>query len=403
MRTRLLLLFGIGLCTVGSLPVLATGEVESAAASAGALQAGTAVDGEPFVDFIFATPAEYTRRTGNSITQYGESPMLTELVQQGELPPVGERLPDEPLVLRPIDEIGHYGGTIRALTPSGPGYDEDRRLLIWPPDGSEFHPNMIKGWQQAADDRSITLYLRSGMKWSDGEDFGADDFQFWWQDIQNNEMITPEVPSAFRPGGEPATLTVVNPFEVRFDFAVPVPNAIEFWHQSRPWAPRHYLEQYHIDYNADVEANAKADGFDSWVLAFSVSRRVVHPARLQVQRAAGAGGRSVRAGADRHRGVRVDPQPVLPRDRHGRKSASVHRQDPPAGGRVGGPHSTQGNERRSGLPADPAELRRLPDLQAERSQRRLPDLPVREQRQLVRARVRPQLHPPGSDPAGDLQ
>ena len=45
--------------------------------------------------------------------------MLAELVQQGELPPVGERLPDEPLVLRPIDEIGHYGGTIRALTPGG--------------------------------------------------------------------------------------------------------------------------------------------------------------------------------------------------------------------------------------------------------------------------------------------
>ena len=50
MRTRLFLLFGIGLCTVGSLPVLATGEVEAAATAGGALQAGTAVDGEPFVD-----------------------------------------------------------------------------------------------------------------------------------------------------------------------------------------------------------------------------------------------------------------------------------------------------------------------------------------------------------------
>ena len=84
MRTRLFLL-GVGLCTVCSLPVLATGEVEAAATSGGALQAGSAVDGEPFVDFIYATPAEYTRRTGNSITQYGESPMLAELVQP--LPP----------------------------------------------------------------------------------------------------------------------------------------------------------------------------------------------------------------------------------------------------------------------------------------------------------------------------
>ena len=71
MRTRLFLLIGIGLCTVCSLPVLATGEVETAASAGGALQAGSPVDGEPWVDFIFATPAEYTRRIGNSITQYG--------------------------------------------------------------------------------------------------------------------------------------------------------------------------------------------------------------------------------------------------------------------------------------------------------------------------------------------
>ena len=70
MNMKLFLLIG-ALCTVGSLTVLATGEVETAAASGGALQAGTAVEGEPFVDFIYATPAEYTRRTGNSITQYG--------------------------------------------------------------------------------------------------------------------------------------------------------------------------------------------------------------------------------------------------------------------------------------------------------------------------------------------
>ena len=56
--------------------------MEAAASAGGALQAGSAVDGEPFVDFIYATPAEYARRTGNSITQYGESPMLAELVHR---------------------------------------------------------------------------------------------------------------------------------------------------------------------------------------------------------------------------------------------------------------------------------------------------------------------------------
>jgi len=44
---------------------------------------------------------------------YDESPMLKERVAAGELPPVEERLPVEPLVVEPIEEIGQYGGTLR--------------------------------------------------------------------------------------------------------------------------------------------------------------------------------------------------------------------------------------------------------------------------------------------------
>lgn len=37
--------------------------------------------------------------------------MLRERVQAGELPPVDERLPDEPLVVEGA-EVGEYGGSI---------------------------------------------------------------------------------------------------------------------------------------------------------------------------------------------------------------------------------------------------------------------------------------------------
>ena len=48
---------------------------------------------------------------------FGESPMLSERVAQGNLPPVAERLPENPLVVVPIDTIGVYGGSLRrALT-----------------------------------------------------------------------------------------------------------------------------------------------------------------------------------------------------------------------------------------------------------------------------------------------
>ena len=44
-------------------------------------------------------------------SRYQESPMLRERVEAGELPPVEERLPDEPLVVE-SPEVGEYGGSL---------------------------------------------------------------------------------------------------------------------------------------------------------------------------------------------------------------------------------------------------------------------------------------------------
>jgi hypothetical protein len=52
--------------------------------------------------------------------QYGESPMLAERVAAGELPPVAERLPENPRVMDlSWSEIGAYGGELRV--PFGGG------------------------------------------------------------------------------------------------------------------------------------------------------------------------------------------------------------------------------------------------------------------------------------------
>ena len=44
---------------------------------------------------------------------FRQSPMLDELVASGELSPVEERLPADPIVVEPIDGIGTYGGTAK--------------------------------------------------------------------------------------------------------------------------------------------------------------------------------------------------------------------------------------------------------------------------------------------------
>jgi peptide/nickel transport system substrate-binding protein len=46
--------------------------------------------------------------------KYSESPMLAERVAAGELPPVDERLPENPRVMElPWTTVGTYGGQLR--------------------------------------------------------------------------------------------------------------------------------------------------------------------------------------------------------------------------------------------------------------------------------------------------
>ena len=52
---------------------------------------------------------------------YNEAPMLAARVATGELPPVEERLPPEPVVITPLEEVGQYGGTLTSVSPT-PGH-----------------------------------------------------------------------------------------------------------------------------------------------------------------------------------------------------------------------------------------------------------------------------------------
>src|ERR1700676_2515965 len=52
--------------------------------------------------------------------KFNEAPMLAELVKSGKLPPVEQRIPAEPMVWKPLSEIGKYGGTWRRAF-TGPG------------------------------------------------------------------------------------------------------------------------------------------------------------------------------------------------------------------------------------------------------------------------------------------
>src|SRR5678815_1050001 len=43
---------------------------------------------------------------------FKEAPELAALVQQGKLPPIAQRIGQDPLVYKPVHEIGKYGGVL---------------------------------------------------------------------------------------------------------------------------------------------------------------------------------------------------------------------------------------------------------------------------------------------------
>ena len=45
-----------------------------------------------------------------AFAQQQQAPMLDQLVKDGKLPPLAERLPEDPLVVTPVESVGKYLG-----------------------------------------------------------------------------------------------------------------------------------------------------------------------------------------------------------------------------------------------------------------------------------------------------
>ncbi len=226
---------------------------------------------------------------------FKEAPMLAELVKQGKLPPVHERLPVEPLVLKPLDAIGRYGGTWRRgfIGPSdgenGNRINASDKLLLWDATGSKIIPNVAKGWDMSKDGKTFTLFLRKGMKWSDGHPYTADDFAFWYEDIYSNRDIVPTPIPDMSPQAKPGRLVKIDETTVQFQFDVPYYLFLDMMagdtligggqsvQQSigncgGAYSPGHYLKQFLPKYSSEAAVNklAREQGYDNWgrLLAF---------------------------------------------------------------------------------------------------------------------------------------
>ena len=215
------------------------------------------------------TKAAATEEAGPSAKQ---SPIFQDMVKAGDLPPLEERMPADPLVVKPYEKVGIYGSTWRSgSTGKSDGAWQSRTmawedLLRWKPDLTEIIPNVASAWDVTDDGKEWLFYLRKGMKWSDGHPFTADDFVWWYENHILNDELSPSKPSWMKPGGELGTVEKVDDTTVKFTFSAANGLFLFRLANSQPFLPGHYLEQFHIAFNKDeVEKGVADGGFDDWV------------------------------------------------------------------------------------------------------------------------------------------
>ncbi len=209
--------------------------------------------------------------------KYKEAPELAELVKAGQLPPVDDRLPKNPVVVEPVDQIGRYGGEWAGGTIEtngnffirNGGYEQ---LVRWTPEWDGIIPNIAESYEPNEDGSEYTFRLREGIRFSDGVPLTADDIMFWYEDVFLNEELTPVKPSWLTPNEQDVIVEKLDDFTVKFTFAIPnglfLKNAAQTNLDLTTRYPRHYMEQFHVKYNDNIDQLVAESGQDTWIALF---------------------------------------------------------------------------------------------------------------------------------------
>ncbi|MEM7130069.1 MAG: ABC transporter substrate-binding protein [Chloroflexota bacterium] len=197
-------------------------------------------------------------------SEFNESPMLAELVVSGELPPVDERISNDPMVVEPYESIGEYGGTWNFVTWDN-RMNNFKMVLYDPPirwkdDYTGYEPGLAKAFEWSEDGSEVTLHFREGVKWSDGEPFTTADLEFWWTQLANNDDYkVVQVPWwGFKSDGEVMDVEFPDDYTMimRWDgpqWITPYIMAQGFWEWEPMMKPQHYLEPLLPTNNEDID------------------------------------------------------------------------------------------------------------------------------------------------------
>ena len=196
-------------------------------------------------------PAETTAPVEEEMV-FTEAPFLTAAGTYGK---VEDRLPvADDVMIESVDaagnalEIGVYGGELKRSAGGGnwdAGKPIEEGLFRFNTSGT-VEPNVAKGYDVSDDYTVYTIYLREGMKWSDGEPFTAEDCVWFYNAVCLNKVDGKGVRSCHKDAnGDPAVVEKVDDTTFTVTFGTPKYDFVEALTVDLKWhyAPKHVFEK----------------------------------------------------------------------------------------------------------------------------------------------------------------
>ncbi|OYX42664.1 MAG: peptide ABC transporter substrate-binding protein [Rhodobacterales bacterium 32-67-9] len=216
--------------------------------------------------------SEYQAAAGCTM-ELSENPAIGDFNAQiranPALPPLAERLPEDPLVVVPYDSVGKYGGTLDALSNATEAGTSDFmslrhvNLVRYSDDLETIVPNVAKSWEWNEDFTRLTFHLRKGHKWSDGQPFTSADVKFWYENLALDPNINEKPKDYVTVAGQPMTVETPDDETVTFVLPAPKPGLLAHFatHFAQGFQPKHFLGKFHPAINPDADKEAQALGF----------------------------------------------------------------------------------------------------------------------------------------------
>ncbi len=215
-----------------------------------------------------------------------ETPSFMSAVNKGQLPPLKDRIPDNPYLVGQNDEKfepGVHGGELKLLM----GRKKDTRQmvvygysrLVGYDKKFNLVPDILEKFE-VSEGRVFTFYIRKGHKWSDGHPFTSEDFRYYFEDVALNKDIANEsLPVVMLVDGKPPKFEILDKYRVRYTWQKSNPYLLPRLAGARPiylYRPSHYLKNFHSKYTPidKLQKQAKQAKKRNWVaLHYIVSQQ----------------------------------------------------------------------------------------------------------------------------------